>query len=101
MASVRYSFHGTLFNCSRNHLWGVVRLKKRTPEDGNSPSLGSKLTPFGQGSGTVELEILSIIEVAFLIKVVVDRGMSREKILKRFYAPGFCHCVFSSPERLM
>ena len=63
-------------------LSGGVRLIKRRSEDGNFPSLGSKLTPLGQGSDTIELETLSIIEVAFLIKVVVDRGMSRDEFLK-------------------
>ena len=64
-------------------------------------ALSRELTPLGQGSGTVELENLPIVEVAFLIKVIVDRGMSRDEFLKRFDVPKFGHRSFSSSERLM
>ena len=33
---------------------------------------GSKLTPFGEGCGAIELEILAAVKVALLVEMVVN-----------------------------
>ena len=36
------------------------------------PASGSKLMPFGEGGGAIELEILAAVKVALLVKVIVN-----------------------------
>jgi len=49
---------------------------KRKPEGGNFRYLGGKLTPFGQGGGSVLFEFVATVEMAFDVEVVVDRDMN-------------------------
>jgi hypothetical protein len=62
---------------------------------------GRQLTPLGQGGSAVLLEDIAAIEMTFLIEVVVDRGVSGDKLLQGIYGPELRHHSFSSPERLM
>ena len=66
----------------------------------HAPS-GRKLAPLGQGSGAVLLEDFAAVEVAFLVEVVVKRGMNGGELLKGLYVPELCHRPLSSPERLV
>lgn len=45
------------------------------------PSGSKKTTPLGQSGGAVQLEILSAVEGAFLVEVVLDRSMDGGKLL--------------------
>ena len=49
---------------------------------GCEPRSGNELTPFGQGLGTVFLELIAAIEVTFEIEVIVERGVDRGELLK-------------------
>ena len=40
-------------------------------------------------------------EMAFVVEVVVDRGVDDGEFLQGLYVPEFGHCAFSSPERLV
>ena len=73
---------------------------KRTPEDESFRYLGGKLTPFGQGGGSVLFEFVATVEMAFEVEVVVDRGMNGGEFLKCFYVSELRYCSFSSSERL-
>jgi hypothetical protein len=59
------------------------------------PSGSKKSTPFGQGGGAVQFESLSAVEGAFLIEMVVDRGMDRDEFLQRSHASESQHRSFS------
>ena len=43
---------------------------------------GHKLTPFGESGRSVLLENVAAIEMAVLIEMIVDRGMSGSKLLQ-------------------
>jgi hypothetical protein len=62
---------------------------------------GRKPTPFGQSGRTVLLENVAAVEVAFLIKMVVDGGVSGSKLLQGIDVPEPGHRAFSSSERLV
>ena len=62
---------------------------------------GHKLTPFGQGLGTVFLEFFAAVELAFEIEVVVNRGLDGGELLKTSHRPEPVHYFLSSPQRLM
>ncbi len=49
----------------------------------------------------VLLEDIAAVEVAVLVKVIVDRGMGSREFLQGLYVPDLRHRSFSSPERLM
>ena len=52
----------------------VRRTKKVSDRPAGPPRSGSEeLLPLGQCRGSVQLEILPAVEVAFLVEVVVDR----------------------------
>ena len=65
---------------------------------GNS---GRKLTPLGQGSGSILLKIVVAVEMAFKVEVVMDRGVSGGEFLQGLYVPEFCHSLFRSSKRLV
>ncbi len=60
-----------------------------------------ELTPLGQRGRAVLLECLAGMEVAFVIEMVVDRGVDRSKLLQGLDVSEFGHRPFSSPERLV
>jgi hypothetical protein len=54
----------------------------RYPKVVMHPPSGRKLAPLGQGSGAVLLEYVAAVEVAFLVEVVVKRGMDGSELLE-------------------
>jgi hypothetical protein len=61
----------------------------------------AELTPVGQSSGTISLELGSADEVALLIEVVVDRGTGGGELLQAAHPPEALHRPFSSSQRFM
>ena len=59
------------------------------------------MTPLGQGGGPGPFENFAAVEMAFVVKVVVDRGMDGSKFLQGLYVPEIGHCRFPSSERLV
>ena len=67
-----------------------------------SPSFRSgreKATPFSESGGAVQLEILSVVEGALQVEMVVDRGVNRGEFLQRSHAPEPHYGPLSSSER--
>lgn len=62
---------------------------------------GTKLTPLGESSASVELEIVSRVEVAFLIEMVVHGRMNSGEFLQTSHLPEAQHRPFSSSKRQM
>lgn len=60
-------------------------------------SAGKQL-PFGQGGRTAFAVGLTINEVAFLSKMVVNRSVNRDEFLQRLHSPEPQHRAFSSSE---
>ena len=48
---------------------------------------GAELTPLGKGSGSVELEFVSAVEVAFVVEVVLHGGVDGGEGLQTSHAP--------------
>ena len=65
------------------------------------PSSGCELAPFGQGGGSVFLEIFAAIKVAFEVKVIVDGRLDGGELLQTSHRPEPHHDLLSSPEREM
>ena len=57
------------------------------------------MPPFGKSGGSVELEIGPAVEVAFLIEMVVDRGLDGNEFLQTSHTPETEHCSLSSSKR--
>ena len=64
-------------------------------------SSGGKRLPLGQGSRAAGLVSVTIDEVAFLVKVIVKRGMDRDEFLQRLHASKSQRRPLSSAERKM
>ena len=62
---------------------------------------GTQLTPLGQRSRAVLLEVVAAGEVAVEVEVVVDRGVDGGELLQGFDIPEPGHRAFPSSERLM
>ena len=58
----------------------------------------AKFTPLGESGGAVELEIGPAVEMAFLVEVVMDRGVDGDEFLQTSHAPKSMHGPFSSSE---
>ena len=54
-----------------------------------------ELTPLSQGSGSVLFENTAVVEMAFVVEVVVDRGMD-----SGVSWPPECHIVWRFEDRL-
>jgi hypothetical protein len=54
------------------------------------------LAPLGESSGAVEFEIVSAVEGAFLIEMVVDGRMNCGELLQTSHLPEAEHRTFSS-----
>ena len=55
--------------------------------------------PLGQGGGPVLFENVAALEMAFVVEVIVDRGMDGGEFLQGLYVSEFGHCpVPSRPE---
>ena len=57
--------------------------------------------PFSERGSAVLLEDIAAVEVAVLVKVVVDRGMDGGEFLQGLYISELRHRSFSSSERLV
>ena len=57
-----------------------------------------ELTPLGQSSGSVRLEIVPAVEGALRVKVVVDGGMESGEFLQRSHPAKAKHSAFPSSE---
>jgi len=55
------------------------------------PALCRELAPFSPRGGTVLLEDVAAIEMAFLIEMIVDGGVSRSKLLQGLDVSEFRH----------
>jgi len=53
-------------------------------------------TPLGKSGGAVSLKVVSAVEVAFLIEVVVDGGVDGSEFLQASHLPEAQHRTFSS-----
>ena len=62
---------------------------------------GCQLTPLGQGGDPGPFENFAAVEMAFVVELVVDRGMDGSKFLQGLYVPEIGHCRFPSSERLV
>ena len=60
---------------------------------------GPNLTPLGERSGAIELEIVPWAAGSSQVEVVVDGRMDGGKFLEASHPPETEHRVFSSPER--
>ncbi len=61
----------------------------------------AELTPLGKSGGAVELEVVPAVEVAFLIKEIVDGGMDGGEFLQTSHPPEAEHRPFSSSKWLV
>ena len=59
------------------------------------------MTPLGQGGGPGLFEDIAAVEMAFVVEVVVDRGMDGGEFLQGLYVPEPGHCRFPSSKRLV
>ena len=73
----------------------------QSPKSVNSESSGRQLTPLGQSGRAVQLEGIAAIEMAVLVKVIVDRGVSGSKLLQGLDVSEPGHRALSSSKRLM
>ena len=65
-------------------------------------TLGCKeAAPLSKSGGTVQLEILSAVEGALLIEMVVYRSMDGHELLQCSHPPETEHCPFAPSERLV
>ena len=76
----------------------LVELDKKACNRENS---GGKLTPFGQGGGSVLFEFVATVEMALEVEMVVDRGMNGDEFLQCFQVSELRHYSFSSSEPLV
>ncbi len=53
-------------------------------------------TPLGKSGGAVSLEVVSAVEVAFLVEVVMDGGVDGSEFLQTSHASETQHRSFSS-----
>ena len=58
----------------------------------------TELTPLGKSGGAVQLEIVSAVEVALVVEVIMDRGVNGGKFLQASHAPKTLHRLFSSSQ---
>jgi hypothetical protein len=79
--------------CQSNANWSP-----KCPDPGLS---GRQLTRLGQSDRAVLLEDAAAVEVAVLVKVVVDRGVNGGELLKGLDVPEFGHRTLPSSERLV
>ena len=70
----------------------------RSRKTGLDPISSRKLTPFGQGGGSVLLEIFAAVEMTFEIEVVVDGRLDGGELLKTSHRPEPVHDFLSSPQ---
>ena len=59
------------------------------------------MPPLGESGGSVQLEVVSGIEVSLLVEVVADRGMNGGEFLQTSYAPEPEHGTFPPSKREM
>ncbi len=89
-------------DCGGRTILGAVQPNANQSPNGKSSWLSCcKLTPFSQCGRAPLYEDIPAVEMAVLIKVVVDRGVSGCKFLQGLDIPKPGHRSFSSPERLM
>ncbi len=82
--------------------FGIVRLTGRERADRKRSRLSrGELTPFSERGSASLLENITIVEVAVLVEVVVDRGVGGGELLEALHVPEFRHRSFPSPERLV
>ena len=62
---------------------------------------GTKLAPLRESDGSVALEIVSGVEMSFLIEEVVDGGMNGGEFLQTSHLPETEHGPFSSSKQEM
>ena len=63
--------------CQANANWSLQGQR-------DCPLCRTKLAPLSESGGTVELEIVACIKVAFLVEMVADRRFERRRISARF-----------------
>ncbi len=59
----------------------------------------AEMTPLGEGGGAVELEVVPAVEVAFVVEVIMDRGMDGGEFLQASHSAKPLHRTFSSSKR--
>ncbi len=73
----------------------------RPAKDAGSRRSRGELPPLGQGGRAVLLEDVAAIEVAFVIEMIVDRGVDGGEFLQGLYVPELRHRPLSSSKRLV
>ena len=73
----------------------------RPAKDAGSRRSRGELPPLGQGGRAVLLEDVAAIEVAFVIEMIVDRGVDGGEFLQGLDVPELCHRPLSSSKRLV
>ena len=73
---------------------GIARLTGRDLQNLQLRTLRLQVPPLGQRSSAALFENIAAVEMAFVVEVVVDRGMDSGKFLQSFYVPEFGHCPF-------
>ncbi len=83
-------------------------LQGRCQTNLNRPAKGAglrrssrQLTPFGQSGRSVLLEEISAVEMAVLVEMIVDRGVSGSELLQGFDVSEPGHRALPSSKRLM
>jgi hypothetical protein len=79
--------------CQSNANW--------SPKSASSGLSGRKQTPFGQSGRSVLLEDIAAVELAVLVEMIVDRGVSGSELLQGLDVPEPRHRSFSSSKRLV
>ena len=64
--------------------------------DGDEISGHAQPTPLGKSGGAVSLKVVSAVEVAFLVEVVMDGGVDGSEFLQTSHASETQHRSFSS-----
>ena len=80
--------------CQTNPHWSLVG-------QGRRPLFGAKAAPLGESSIAVQFEIGAGVEAAFLVEVVVDRGMYGGEFLQCSHPPEAEHGPLPSSKRLV
>ena len=68
---------------------------------GNQGLSDCKLTPLGQGGGSALFENVAAIEMAWVVEMVVDRGMDGGECLQGLDVSEPSHCPFPPSKGLM
>jgi len=80
-------------------LSGVVRQMRTSLCKDSEAALYA--APLEESGGAVELEIVSTVEVAFLVEMILDRAVDGDELLQTSHSAEALHRLFPSSKRQM